>query len=116
MPEFKIKDKVVLEGTVVKVCEVSALVETTNSGRLWIRNSQLEHDVQPAPVMVRCELGIEHPLTDLPTLRDRCKALGMKKWGNASLYHFEDLCAELAEKGVTAEQFVEGVADASKKE
>lgn len=109
MAEFKMGDKVVLRGVVITVHPSRVLVESLGP-RHWLGTEALEHDVSPAPVTVRCDkCGCEQPLTDFPTLQDRCKALGISGWSEVTLDEFAQLCAELGEKGVTAEQFVEGL-------
>lgn len=98
--EVTLRSKVgAIDGT--EVCIVSG------SHAIWLPAASLELAI--LPVTVRCELGCDHLLTDLPTLKARCKALGMKAWGGVSLGEFISLCAALAKKGVTAEQFVEGL-------
>lgn len=108
MGEFKVGDEVEMRGTVTTLDGDSALLDT-GRGRLWIRSIQLEHVPSSIPVTVRCNIGCEHPLTDFKTAQDRCAALGILHWGKTSLEDFIRLCKALAERGITAEQFREGL-------
>lgn len=103
-----------------RVCQVCSIAprpyqvvlvgDTDSKPRFWIGAQDIqEAPDKVTPVTVRCDLEVEHPLTDFKTAWARCRALGMRAWGDVSLQDLTRLCAELAEKGVTAEQFVEGL-------
>ena len=111
MGKFEVGQQVVAHGVVVRIADAQPrmLVKWGESGHCeWMYANALVR--APAPVTVRCDkCGFEHPLTDFPTLRERRKVLGIGEWGSASLHDFMELCAELAKKGVTPQQFVEGL-------
>ena len=116
MNEIKLGDKVVLRGRVVvrSASDVKVLVAAATQGarRVWIHKNSLIHDVSPSPVTVKCDkCGVERPLTDFKTALTRAAALGLPPWGAISSDDFVRFCAQLAEKGVTAEQFNEGLTD-----
>ena len=84
--------------------------DSDQCARLWLSGGLLTPDIAPSPVMARCnKCGFDHPLSEFKTLKARCEALGIEIWGIDSLDDFTRICAQLAEKGVTAEQFVEGL-------
>jgi len=107
MSKFKVGQGVVLRGRVGAIDGASVSL-VSGSQVIWLPRNILE--LLPAPVTVRCELGINHPLTDIKTARGRCEALGIKAPSlGPDLVAFTAFCDELAEKGVTAEQFREGL-------
>lgn len=110
MAVFKVGAKVVLRGEVIKIDGSQRLIRTQcERQNLWIYAMSLESEGSPIPVTVRCDkCGIERPLTDFKTARDRCDALGVT-CGDVSLRAFVRVCAELKEKGITAEEVVEGL-------
>ena len=106
MAKFEVGQDVVLEGKVTEVDCASVCVATTGRGFIWLHQDYLKRAA--ALVTVRCDMGCEHPLTDFKTIEARAEALGISAdcWPLATIAEF---CAELAEKGVTAEQFTEGL-------
>ena len=111
MAKLQVGATVVVRGTVKRVDEYGdVLVLTDHNHAVWMRAETVELQAIPAPVTVRCDrCGIERPLTDITTARARCKALDISVWSDPTLAEFIVLCTELAEKGVTPQQFMEGL-------
>ncbi len=116
MAKFEKHQLVSLQGRVVNVeegapcgylIEFLPLVSPKKHTRAWVSADVLTP--APAPVTVRCDAGCDHPLTDLPRLQERAKALGITGYDDIALALFAGICVALKNNGVTAEQFVEGL-------
>lgn len=107
--QFQVGDEGVFRGRVISTKEVDlVLLESGDGRRIWLHQADLMP--VPAPVTVRCDkCGVEHPLTDFPTMKARCKALGLNCSNWISLDNLVRICAIFKERGVTAEQVVEGL-------
>ena len=110
MAKFEVGQDVVLEGKVMQIDCASVCVGTTGRGFIWLHQDYVKRVLPPAPVTVRCDkCGVEHPLTDFKTAMARVRALGLRKMHEDNLADFLVFCAALELKGVTAEQFREGL-------
>ena len=109
MAEFKVDQQVMAHGVIVRIADCGQADILVKWGKRcdWMLEDELV--LVAAPVTVRCDkCSIERPLTDFPSMRDRGKALGLPDW-NITLDKFMEVYRALKVKGVTAEQFVEGL-------
>lgn len=83
--------------------------------RLWVSESFLRPNMASTPVTVRCDkCGFERPLRDFETAEARAEALGISFLALFGPEELVRICAALAEKGYTVEEFVEGLTNATK--
>lgn len=109
MGKFKIDQQVLARGVVVRIsdCGRATVLLRGDQHCYWVHEADLE--LVPEPVMVKCSLSLVHPLTDIKTARARAEALDISFRGVISPDEFVRICAELAKKDITPQQFVEGL-------